>query len=505
MVASCSPHHAHIRETFHNLAVAKILSHRKHKGQGSHDASDNGSDPSYTPAPTTANYRLATYSSRTGLRCFKRSEEGHSDALGLWDSIWFGDDRQSQLSLNGKSWNEVKEDYFERTEGGNACRGVEPHAFDEAPLEWDKYMQCVACEKAGQPCEKLHCELLELTYYDEASYTTLKKNIWSVNCSYEGREVKALLKEMPERERHRLGYERRVWQFWKLNGGYTTDWLLTDVPQNATTPLLQSDVLPESQNNGKRRRRESSEQDDQIQHRTRSLRERMTRSRSSGATLGVSTFSPINGGHTGPSTRYPGQPDSRPNRDRGKSFDSLYDTTPAPQSSTRIAGPGMATQNATQSIRSRNEGEHRSTLPDTQPQTHQTTVVLQERPLAPTPTPATTIDQASESKHQSANEPPSPPPHATNPEDHDIEILETKPPILRSSSSTLRFPIWFKSKVVFVDDSMSVQNVFARLHKNLRRQIEAKKLLAVELRFQQANGETLITVDEDDEDGWEMV
>ncbi|KAF7187879.1 hypothetical protein HII31_10779 [Pseudocercospora fuligena] len=523
-------HQEFIRKTFRTLAVAKILSRRKHKGQGSQDASDNGSDPSYTPAPSTANPHPTNHGSRTRLRCFNTSQEGHNDALGLWDSIWLGDNDQPQLSLNGKSWIEIQEDYFERSQGGKACHGVEPYCFDEARPRWIEYMQCVACEKAGRPCEKLKGEVLELKWQEKASNTTLEKNIWSVHCYYEGREVKALLKEMPERERLRLGYERPIWQFWKLNGGYTTDRLLTDVPQNATTPLLQSDVLPANQDKGKRKRQESAELDDQIHDRTQSLPKRITRSRTSGAALGISAFSPINGRHAGPSTQPHGQSDSRPNQDRGQSFDSLYDTTPAPQSSTRIADPERATQNATQSIfqrciRPRNEEEHGTASPDTQAQSHQASALLQERPPpASTPNPAATTTTELVSEPQTPqnqdNEPPQPPaptsgtpPQTTGPEPLDIEIIESKP-IPRSSSTmdpppfTLRFPIWLKTgetaKVVWLDDSMTVQDVFTRLRKNLRRQIEGKKLLAINLRFE-VEGQALITVDEDDEDGWEMV
>ncbi|EME77379.1 uncharacterized protein MYCFIDRAFT_83310 [Pseudocercospora fijiensis CIRAD86] len=512
-----------IKETFLTFVVEKILRWRKDHIRTSRATSDNLFDPTYTSNPASTNTRTAHSDSPANWECFSVNREDHLNASLLSQSVWLGDYDQAKVSINGPTWNEVEKNYFESTTGGSECFGAEPHAFDALPGVVACYLQCAACCAAGrQPCERL--------------------KIWTFKCSLKGRDVYACLKELPEREWRRLKSDTPLWSFWKLNGGYTTNWFLTPVSENATTPLLQSDIIQHGPDKGKRKRQDSP----QPEAKSTNPPKRTTRSSKSRSMIARKTaFNAINK-HGGPaipraavqSTESPHVvPRSTPTRGRQPSYDSLYDTTPAPQNKTQAPASASATSFFGRYTRPPyiNAERPEATNPDPEASTHDATATTQATAFAPStqhtaptlpaeteheaePQPAATIEPGTNNTATSER-PPTPGPAPPPSQSPQPSLTEIKP-FPRSSSTmepppfTLRFPIWFKSKirdsaaskVVYLDDSMTVQNVFNRLRKNLKRQIEGQKqpLVAIDLRFA-VDGEALITVDEDDEDGWEMV
>ena len=72
-----------------------------------------------------------------------------------------------------------------------------------------------------------------------------------------------------------------------------------------------------------------------------------------------------------------------------------------------------------------------------------------------------------------------------------------------STTAPMRFDVWFSfegaagkvSRVVHLNDSMSLEDAFERITEKLARKLEGRKLLALLLRFDEDN---LIEVDESD-------
>lgn len=168
-----------IKDTFRTLVTEKIARWRKDNIRKSRAASENRSDPSYSPMPTNTSGRLHPKQTMLELRCFSADPDNHLDASLLRQSVWLGDWNEEKLTVNGPSWKEIEKNYYESTTGGSQCHNAEPFAFDEVPKTQVVNVQCAACKTAApQSCEVLTLELYDFHWLDdEDKETEMKKNV----------------------------------------------------------------------------------------------------------------------------------------------------------------------------------------------------------------------------------------------------------------------------------------------------------------------------------------
>ena len=119
-------------------------------------------------------------------QCFDVSSIEHQNAANLDHiGVWLGDYISDNVPVNGISWTEVQEQYFDQTLGGMNCAGAEPHTLDH--FSHAKYAaRCAACfedpgpspQRSQREARKLEIEMIGMKVNkDEAE---MKKN---VSCS----------------------------------------------------------------------------------------------------------------------------------------------------------------------------------------------------------------------------------------------------------------------------------------------------------------------------------
>jgi hypothetical protein len=147
------------------LITEKILKHHKtHYRQSLR----HSSEASFAPEVDVAS---------SSLQCFDPTTAGHSDANWLNDQgVWLGSYDEEKESVNGATFDEVTEKYFDDTTGGTSSYGVEPVVFDDMPAEPEMVMQCKACAVKGH-VGLLKAEAWGFEWTENDTETRMTKNV----------------------------------------------------------------------------------------------------------------------------------------------------------------------------------------------------------------------------------------------------------------------------------------------------------------------------------------
>lgn len=270
--------------------------------------------------------------------------------------VWLGDADDYDRPVNGISKREVEKNFYEHTTGGLDCGKAEPHVLlTVLNIATEETVVCGSCrDDPTSPPLRLQTMRFEWTKDDDPDLDVadeMRLHAWTYRCRFKGSEVFAFVEEVPERQCRNLGFNNRIWSFWRIDGGYTARVLLVEAKgHNAFFPILTSDLHIPAFANGKRKRvglTTGTIDDGDPCPSTRLVRRQMTnaapsedqqRQKMHSGLLGtgqnsLSTFQAMNASS---SASIPGPGDSAgkeaiPARVRRPSFNSLYDVTPRPK------------------------------------------------------------------------------------------------------------------------------------------------------------------------------